>query len=43
MGNRAREKVAKQLGLERYINEYQTLYEETLRQKRSRTSILGKR
>jgi glycosyltransferase involved in cell wall biosynthesis len=33
MGQRAREKVAQQLGLERYVNEYQTLYEETLRRK----------
>jgi glycosyltransferase involved in cell wall biosynthesis len=37
MGHRAREKVAGQLGWERYINEYQNLYDETLRRKRNLT------
>jgi glycosyltransferase involved in cell wall biosynthesis len=33
MGQQAREKVAGQLGLERYVSEYQNLYDETLRRK----------
>lgn len=40
MGQSAREKVITQLGLQRYVNEYQNLYEETLRQKSSKTSWL---
>jgi glycosyltransferase involved in cell wall biosynthesis len=33
MGQKAREKAVRQLGLERYVNEYQSIYEETLRRK----------
>jgi glycosyltransferase involved in cell wall biosynthesis len=40
MGQKAREKIATQFGLERYVNEYQNLYEETLRQKKSISSRL---
>jgi glycosyltransferase involved in cell wall biosynthesis len=36
MGQRAKEKVVTQLGLERYVDEYQSLYEETLERKRQR-------
>jgi glycosyltransferase involved in cell wall biosynthesis len=40
MGKTAREKVATQLGLERYLDEYQSLYEETLmRKNRRRKSV----
>jgi glycosyltransferase involved in cell wall biosynthesis len=34
MGRRGKEKVMSQLSLERYVNEYQSLYEETLSKKR---------
>jgi glycosyltransferase involved in cell wall biosynthesis len=37
MGQKAREKVAGQLGLGRYVSEYQNLYDETLRRKRDLT------
>jgi glycosyltransferase involved in cell wall biosynthesis len=33
MGQRGKEKIIAQLGLERYVNEYQSLYEETLSKK----------
>lgn len=40
MGQRGKEKIAKQLSLERYLDEYQSLYEETLmRKNRWRKSV----
>jgi glycosyltransferase involved in cell wall biosynthesis len=36
MGQKAREKIVNQFGLERYINEYQNLYEDTLKQLKER-------
>ncbi len=36
MGQRAREKIVTQFGLGRYVNEYQTLYEDTLRRSKER-------
>jgi glycosyltransferase involved in cell wall biosynthesis len=39
MGERAGKKIAQQLGMERYVNEYQSLYKETLKRKRKRYCI----